>query len=287
MEQEIEISTLDLRYEHCRLRHRPSEKALLSSILENGVREAVMGINTVGGRYVLLDGFKRVRCLKIIGRSVAPFISLGDNESSGIVSLLRTSITRGLNILEQAQLITELKNLHKLSVADIAFRLEKSKAWVSMRSSLIEGMSDLVRQKLFAGQFPVYSYMYTLRQFMRMNGINKSDVDQFVSATSGKNLSIRDIERLAYGYFKGPETFKSQIAAGNIGWGLEHLKKVSYEASACDPCEQILLGDLEVVVKYMERTTYKSIDVKLKSPSFFAQAEILSRAILSKIDQRF
>jgi hypothetical protein len=28
-------------------------------------------------------------------------------------------------------------------------------------------------RKLFSGQFPVYAYMYSLRPFIRMNGINK------------------------------------------------------------------------------------------------------------------
>ena len=38
-----------------------------------------------------------------------------------------------------------------------------------MRRSLLEGMSPAIEQILFRGAFPVYSYMYTLRPFMRMN----------------------------------------------------------------------------------------------------------------------
>jgi hypothetical protein len=41
----------------------------------------------------------------------------------------------------------------------------------SMRLGLISEMSAAIRAKLFSGAFPVYSYMYTLRQFMRMNGV--------------------------------------------------------------------------------------------------------------------
>jgi len=37
-----------------------------------------------------------------------------------------------------------------------------------MRLGLIAEMSATIRAKLFSGTFPVYSYMYTLRQFMRM-----------------------------------------------------------------------------------------------------------------------
>ena len=40
-----------------------------------------------------------------------------------------------------------------------------------MRLGLISEMSAAIRAKLFSGAFPVYSYMYTVRQFMRMNGV--------------------------------------------------------------------------------------------------------------------
>ena len=48
--------------------------------------------------------------------------------------------------------------------------LSRSKAWVSMRRNLLTEMSDAIGQILFRGAFPVYSYMVTLRPFMRMNG---------------------------------------------------------------------------------------------------------------------
>jgi hypothetical protein len=54
-----------------------------------------------------------------------------------------------------------------LSAADIAAALSRSKAWVSVRLGLLAQMSEPVRRQLFAGAFPVYGYMYTLRPFMR------------------------------------------------------------------------------------------------------------------------
>ena len=53
----------------------------------------------------------------------------------------------------------------------MAKELSRSKPWVSMRLGLISEMSAAIRAKLFSGAFPVYSYMYTVRQFMRMNGV--------------------------------------------------------------------------------------------------------------------
>src|SRR5438874_4776497 len=61
-----------------------------------------------------------------------------------------------------------------------------------MRLGLRAEMSPWVREKIFSGAFPVYPYMHALRQFMRMNGVHKQDIEEFVLALSGKKLSVRD-----------------------------------------------------------------------------------------------
>ena len=125
---------------------------------------------------------------------MAPYASLAEEEALGILNLLRISNDRSLTILEQARFIDELRQMHQMSVADLAEQLSRSKAWVSMRLGLIGEMSEKVRQEIFSGGFPIYPYMYTLRQFMRMNGVKKQEIENFVVAVSGKKLSVREIE---------------------------------------------------------------------------------------------
>ncbi len=60
--------------------------------------------------------------------------------------------------------------IHGMGPADVAETLGASKGWVSMRSALLNEMSEEIQKILFAGKFPVYCYMYTLRPFRRMNG---------------------------------------------------------------------------------------------------------------------
>ena len=67
-------------------------------------------------------------------------------------------------------------------MAEIAAELCRSKSWVTMRLGLLAEMSSAVRQQLFAGAFPVYSYMYLMRQFMRMNGVQAEQVQDFYPA---------------------------------------------------------------------------------------------------------
>jgi len=281
MHCEVEISSLDLRYEGRRLKSRVQEGRLLSSIAECGIEEPLEGVDTNGVR-ILLNGFKRYRCARKLGIETVPYASLGEDEATGIVALLRISKTKNLSILEQAGFIDELRGLQKLSVAEISELLSRSKAWVSMRVGLIGQMTDRIRRKLFSGAFPVYPYLYTLRQFMRMNAVSKQEVEAFVVALSGKNLSVREIEQLANGYFRGPDSFREQIRAGNVALPLERIRQVGDDPDGCGPFERGLLKDLEITGKYMQRVLGKSHDRRLKSRAFHAEANLLTAGILSR-----
>ena len=284
MAAQVEISSLDLRYESCRMKSKHAEKQLLESILDSGIRDALRGVDTKQGSRILLDGFKRYRCAQKLNIGIVPYHSLGADEALGIIELLRIANAKSLCILEQARFVDELKSVHKMSNSEIAAHLEKSKAWVSVRTGIIAEMSESVMEKIFNGQFPLYAYMYTLRQFIRINRISKADVDEFVAAVSGKNLSIRDIETLAHGYFKGSEDFRQQLKDGHIPWALRRLKDQSAKPSDCTAIERSMLNDLQIVQKYMQRVIGKSQDERFKNASFLAQANLLSGGILRQLE---
>jgi hypothetical protein len=151
-----------------------------------------------------------------------------------------------------------------------------------MRLGLMAEMSGLVREKLFRGEFPVYPYMYTLRQFMRMNGVCKQDIEDFVVALAGRKLSVREIEQLAHGYFRGPASFRETIQQGRVALALDWFRQVPEDPDGSNEFERVLLKDLEITHKYMQRVMGKSQDRRLKTPAFFAQAHLLAGGILSQ-----
>lgn len=279
---DVELSSLDLRYESYRMKDKGSETRLLRSILDNGIRDPLEGVDVQGIR-ILLNGFKRYRCAQKLHINIVPYSSLGSDEAVGIIELIRISNAKSLSLLEQAKLISELKRVYKMEVRDIAQKLERSSAWVSMRIGIMSEMSDCVKNKIFEGKFPAYSYMYTLRQFMRMNNVKKDEIDKFVTAVAGKNLSIRDIEQVAYGYFKGPDEFREQIINGNITWVLERLREVPENSDSCNEYERGMLRDLEITQKYMQKVMRRSNDNRFRNSSFYGQANLLAGGILSKI----
>lgn len=276
----VELSQLDLRYEGCRLKSPAAEARLLSAIAQAGIQQPLQGVELSSVR-ILLDGFKRLRCAQRLHLSTAPFVSLAPEEASGIVCLLRAANDHALSLLEQAKFLDELKASLGLSVAEIAQQLSRSKAWVSLRLGVLAELSPVVKEALFGGSFPVYSYLYTLRPFRRLNG--QAAIDEFVTALRGKKLSARDIERLAHGFFRGPESFREQIRQGHLTLPLQWLKDLPPDADGCSEFERLFLADLEQAQKLLVRLMTRSTDERLSSRPFCAQSHLLCAGLLSRL----
>jgi hypothetical protein len=99
---------------------------------------------------------------------------------------------------------------------------------------------------------------------------------------SAKKLSIREIEQLAHGFFRGPESFRREILEGNFALSLEQIRETAADPGACSEFERVLLGDLELVQKYMQRVMGKSQDPRIQSRAFHAQSHLLTAGILSR-----
>lgn len=219
MNKTASLSSLDLRYEDMRLKNPYQEKQLLDSIIQKGIIEPVVVSGTDDSHYIVLDGFKRIRCLNKIKTYTVPIVTYGETEADSILKLLKIGLEKSIATVEQAAFVNELQTRLNLSLTEIAYRLEVSKAWVSVRLGIWEEMSPLVREKIFSGKFPLRSYMYTIKQFTRVNTKDKKkDIDNFINLTSGKKLSTREIDVLAKNYFKGDPGIKKQIEEGDINW---------------------------------------------------------------------
>jgi hypothetical protein len=53
--EQVELSSLDLRYVDCRLKSHLAEKTLLASILESGIRDPLQGVDVDGQRILLAE----------------------------------------------------------------------------------------------------------------------------------------------------------------------------------------------------------------------------------------
>ena len=282
---EAEVRSICRKYESFRLRDAARERYLLASILQSGVREPLQCVQTEGSeyRYILLDGFKRLRCCRTLNIEVVPVLSLGSDEVGSILRLVRLSNDRSLSSLEQARFVDELHGSYGLSVAEIAEKVERSKAWVSVRLGIAERMSTVVRDAVFSGRFPLRCYLYTLQPFTRVNGVGPGKVDRFVESVAGKGLSTREIDKLAYGYFRGGDRLREQIESGKLRWTLRQMKELEPPEAAGEgmsEAEWNVVRDLELAQKYMLRILSGLGREDLGSKVFHAHALLLIEGLL-------
>ena len=281
MSEVVERTSLDLRYQTYRTRNDTAEARLLASIAERGIEQPLSGVDTPQGR-LLLDGFQRFRCATKLGIECLPYVSLGKEEATGIASLMRADKHKPLGILEQAKFVVELLSMHDMSIADVAETLSRSKAWVSMRRCLLKEMSQALQEILFRGAFPVYSYMVTLRPFMRINDVGQDEIERFVQAVAGQRLSVREIELLAHGYFRGPASLREAIGQGNWKWSLQQMQTVPEDPEDCNDVERALLRELERLLKSIGHVMVRCDDPRLKTRAFHAQANLLVASLLGR-----
>jgi hypothetical protein len=291
-QEQIEVSTIDItkidtRYAVLRLKNTQNEAALLSSIVEVGILEPVAGVfQADSAQLILLDGFKRYRCAQKLGIQNISYLSLGEDLSIGIIQLIRISNANSLHILEQARLVDELKAKNKMTIAEIASRLDRSPGWVGMRLGILNEMSAFTVNEIFCGRFPARSSLYTLRTFTRVKKIPAAEVDKFVKAVSGKSLSTRNIDVLAKGYFQGGKQIRSQIENGDITKTLSQLKEINTDNDAASSelteQERTILKDLEIAQKYENRLIYTKVS-EVTHSAFFAEAELITGGIIRNL----
>ena len=286
MTETVERTNLDLRYQSYRLRNNATEARLLASITERGIEQPLAGVDTPQGR-LLLDGFKRYRCATKLAIECVPYVSLGEEEAMGIASLMCVVKHTTLSILEQARFVVELLTMHEMSIADVAETLPRSKAWVSTRRSLLKEISPAVQDILFRGAFPVYSYMATLRPFMRMNGVAPKEIERFMRAVAGTKLSVREIELLAHGYFRGTASLRQAIDHGNWKWTLDQMQAVAKDPEGVSEFERRLLHDIERLLQAMQNVMTRCDSPRLKTRSFHAQANLLVAGLLGRRESFF
>jgi hypothetical protein len=292
MKSEVEISQIDRKYEGHRLRSGAREKALLSQIAACGIDEPLSGVwRGEESRAVLLDGFKRLRCAEKLKLHVVPFVSLGEDEAQGILRIIRASQDQGLTILEQAAFVEELRKTHRLSVAEIASRLKRSKGWVQVRLTTFSEMSNPTRGEILSGRFPLYTYLYTLHPYRRLTGgASRREIDEFVGLTSGRGCSTRELERLAQAYFRGSENAREQMRKGDLAWCLERLPggsaATAVTGTSFSEAERLALRDLEIIHACMGRLALKLGQPGLgSSAAFFAQAGVVAEGCLSRLER--
>jgi hypothetical protein len=227
------LSDLDLRFEHLRQRDYQAERILLESIRLCGIATALVVItDSTSQRPILIDGFKRCRCAANLGIDSVPLQSIEADIKTGLLLFLRQCRQHGLTDLEYAAVIDQLHKSHAMTLSAIASFLGCSVAWVSLRHGLLEQMSLTVRRLILAGKLPLRCWLYAMRPFTRVKGVDQTVVDRLVCAVAGKALSTRQLFLLTHAYFTGSPLIRQKIEDGHLQQVLAALRGMALDDPA-------------------------------------------------------
>ena len=155
----IEFHQLDLRYEGLRVRRPEREKRLLSSLAERGQQVAIIVVRLLEepNRYLVIDGYKRIRALRKLGRDTVHATVWDMPETDALILDRSLRTAEGETALEQGWLLSELHSSLDMSLEDLALRFDRSKSWVSRRLALVCELPQSVQQYVRLGKIGAHA----------------------------------------------------------------------------------------------------------------------------------
>jgi len=203
---ELELHQLTLRYERLRKRQPRAERALLVSLTEIGQQLPVVVVREEE-RFVLIDGYKRVRALKRLAQDTVHGTCWEVAEVEAL--LLERGLRRGSeDALDQAWLLAELQERCQWSLEELARRFEHSKSWVSGRLALLQVLPAPIQEQIRVGSLSAHAAMKYLVPLAR---VNAAAAQALATALAALKPTTRQVEALYSGWQAGTERTRELI----------------------------------------------------------------------------
>ncbi len=189
---EIELHQIELRYAALRVRSAQREARLLASLASAGQTMPVVVVRE-GDRFVLIDGYKRVRALGTLGRDTAVAIewSLDESEALLFERLLRAGDAD--SAIEQGWFLREMHERFGLSQQDLARRFGRTQSWVSRRIALAMVLPAAAQAHVRAGAIGAHAAMKFLVPMARANA---AACARFADAAAPEHFTDREVGEL-------------------------------------------------------------------------------------------
>lgn len=247
---QLEIHQLDPRYAALRIASRSRQQRLVASLLEHGQQTPVTVVPHVEepDRYVLIDGYARVRALTELGRDLVDALVWPLPEAEALV-LSHKASRRRPTALEEGWLLRELMGEHGLSRRELCLRMERSASWVSRRMALVTALPEVVQQAVQRGQVSPQAAMKSLVPLARANAAH---CETLIASLGADSLSVRDAARL-YEAWRSADASGRERIVSQPGLCLAALAEPEPETSAAS----LLLQDARVLARVAARAERK------------------------------
>ena len=148
---QLEFHQLDRRLESLRVRHPARQRRLIASLAETGQQTPIIVIEN-GGRYLVIDGHKRIAALEQLGRDTVEAVVWQMSEAEALVLERSLRMSEPESALEQGWLLHEMESRLGCSIEELARRFDRSRNWVANRLALVELLPEPVQQLVREGK---------------------------------------------------------------------------------------------------------------------------------------
>ena len=245
---DLEFHQIDLRNDGLRVRRPEKERRLLGSLSEVGQQVPIVVVaDAVPGRYLVIDGFKRVRALLHLRQDTVRATLWDLSESEALLLLHAQRADEAETAIEQAWL---LRALHAggMKAEDLARRFSRSTSWVSRRLGLVSELPESVQERVRAGTVSSHAAM---KYLLPMARANTSDCESFGAVSAKEKLTTRQIGELYAAWKSAAPSLRRRIVDEPLLF-LKARRELSQEPVSANPAKA-LLNDLDIVAALSRR----------------------------------
>lgn len=198
---ELEFHQLELRYERLKVVRPEQERRMLASLAEIGQQVPIVVVKKAeAGPFVVIDGYKRVRALRRLGRDMVGASCWPGEEAEALIAIRLIETAGPETALEQSWLLDELHERFGLSLEELARRFGHSVSWVSRRLALIHELPDSIQEQVRRGEIGAHGAAKYLVPLARAN---RQACLELVTALGSTRLTSRDLGILYTAYQSG------------------------------------------------------------------------------------
>ena len=248
---QLEFHQLDRRWEHLRVRQPHRQRRLMASLAESGQQTPIVVVAAEGqpGRYLVIDGYKRIAALEQLGRDTVEAVvwPMGEAEALLLDRSLRSSEHE--TALEQGWLLAEMERRFGYGLDEMARRFDHSVSWVSRRLALVELLPEAIQQQVREGQISAHVAMKFLVPVAR---INLEDCERMAAVFAQHHCDARQAGLLYAAWRGGPPAIRQRLL-DEPALFFRAQRQAEPKATAAPAAE--LLRDLEMAAAIVNRAT--------------------------------
>ncbi len=240
---ELEFHQLTLRYEGLKVVRPEPERRLLASLAEVGQQVPIVVKQVADDQFVVIDGYKRVRALRRLGRDTVAAGCWPGEEAEALIAIHLMRTAEPDTALEESWLLAELHERFGLSLEELARRFSHSVSWVSRRLALVQELPEDIQERVRRGEMGAHGAAKYLVPLARANRQVCLELVEGIGAT---RLSSRDLGILYTAYQTGNWVTRQRLLEAPLVF-LKSYKEAEAPPAVEPGPSDCLLTDLEIL----------------------------------------